>query len=144
MLYDLSNPVDRQKAIQRFKKMLDDQIKIDLTSKQNRTLKQNAYLHLILQYFACCYGDEMEYCKRQFFKLEANKELFEYEHINRQTGEIRTALRSSRDLDTKEMILAIDRFKNYSSSIGIILPDAEQKDFIFEAQKEVERNKEFI
>lgn len=144
MLYNLSNPVDRQKAIQKFKKLLDENAKIDITSKKGRTLKQNSYLHLILQYFSCCYGDEMQYCKRQFFKIEANKELFQYQRVNKQTGEVRIALRSSKDLNTKEMTLAIDRFKHYSASIGIILPEAEQKHFIFEAQKEVAKNLEFI
>ncbi len=144
MLFNLSNLVDKQKAITRFKILLDKKATIDLTEKNTRTPKQNKYLHLLINYFACIMGEESEYCKIHHFKIGANKALFEYERINKVTGEFRLALKSSKDLSTKEMTLAIDRFKDYSAKNGIHLPDATQKDFITEVTQEIERNKQWL
>lgn len=144
MYFDLSKPIDKQKFELKSKNLIKKGSLVELTEKSNRTLKQNAYLHLIISYFALMYGDNLEYCKRKFYKIESNLTTFEYERINKLTGEVRKALKSTKDLSKTELSLTIERFKDYSANIGIVLPDAEQKQFINEIKREVENNKEFI
>ncbi len=79
------------------------------------------------------------------FKQLVNPELFKTEHVNRKTGEVREAWKSTADLDTKQMTLAVDRFRNYASKeAGIYLPEADEREFLENIEIEVERYKEYI
>lgn len=138
MLFNLSIETDRQKAKESFNFLLKNGKKIELKEKKNRrTLSQNRYLHLILSWFAWEYGETLEYVKQEFFKKIANEEIFKTEYANPRTGEIRTAWKSTADLDTATLTTAIDRFRNYASKeAGIYLP--EPSDLVY--LEEIERN----
>lgn len=112
--------------------------------KPQRTMQQNKYLHLIISFFASEYGETSEYVKEQYFKLAANRALFLVERDDPLAGKVRY-LRSTRDLDTEEMRLAIERFRNWASaSAGIYLPSANEQRLLDLADIEVSRNKEYI
>lgn len=112
--------------------------------KPQRTMQQNRYLHLIISFFASEYGETSEYVKEQYFKLAANRALFLVERDDPLAGKVRY-LRSTRDLDTEEMRLAIERFRNWASaSAGIYLPSANEQRLLDLADIEVSRNKEYI
>ena len=146
MFYDANKPIDVQRAIVKFKHLIEKKKTFELTQKkEKRTLNQNSYLHLILSFFALEYGETLEYVKLEFFKKLVNKQIFEYERINVKTGEIRIDYRSSASLNTKEMTDAIERFRNYSSKeAGIYLPTPEEGIMLKEIELQIKNNEQWI
>lgn len=145
MRYDGSNELHAAQARARLDKLIAEKKVFDLTEKKNqRSLSQNAYLHVILAYFACQYGETLEYVKMEYFKRLVNPGTFIRERDDRFLGRIQY-LRSSSDLDKDEMTLCIDRFRNWSSSkAGVYLPNPDEGRLISLMEMEIERNKEFI
>ena len=145
MIYNLKNPSEVIDLENRVNELIEQRAVVDLTKKNpNRSLSQNAYLHLILGFFACEYGCSLDYVKREFYKKVCNKPIFERKKTAK-NGEIIIELRSSRDLDSQEMTTAIERFRNWSSlEAGIYLPSADEKHFISHMQKELRRYKQWI
>ena len=145
MIYNLSNPYD----VERFKgwvdKMIAERRVVEAKRKdENRTIKQNSYLHLIISYFATQYGCGADEAKIDFYKRRCNRDLFERYRRNRR-GDPVPYLRSSAELTKEEMTLSIDRFRNWSSSVaGIYLPSPEDGEMMIYMMQEVERNKEFL
>lgn len=145
MLYDLSNGFDLEKFKNRTIDLINQRAVVDLTKKNpNRSLSQNAYLHLILGFFAVEYGCTLDEVKVDFFKRTCNKAIFEKTIENKQ-GQKVTVLRSTASLDSGEMSLAIDRFRQWAvAEASIYLPDANEQQFLIHMQKEIERNKQWI
>lgn len=145
MIYNLSNDYDLPKFKAYVNKLYEKRAVVEVKEKHpNRSLAQNRYLHLIISYFAAEYGCSADEAKVRFYKQECNKVIFERTKVNKQGKEI-TYLRSSRDLDTGEMSLSIDRFRNWSSSqAGIYLPSPNEESFLLYIQKVIEQNKEYI
>lgn len=139
MIYDLRNPIDRQKATDKFQKLLDDKDVIELKKKMNRTPKQNNYLHLILTWFSLEYGCSLDYAKKNYYK-ELSKDIYVVKKVVKSGREI-DDLRSSADLDSAEMTITIDRFRNWSGQNGIYLPSPDEKEFLKEIQIQESRNR---
>ncbi len=145
MIFNLSNEYDSARFREYVNKLFSDKATVELKRKHPlRSLSQNNYLHALLGFFACEYGCSTDEAKIDFFKRLCNKDLFERVRINR-AGEKISYLRSSSELTTAEMRLAIERFRNWSAGVaGVYLPAADEKDFLFYAQQKIEQNKEFI
>ena len=145
MLFNPNNEFDRTKAKEYFDKLMSGNRPFEIKAKNPpRSLKQNSYLHLLLGYFASEYGCSLDEAKLDFFKRECNRVLFERKRTNKQGKEIAT-MRSSADLDSKEMTLAIDRFRSWSASVaGIYLPAPNEEQFLIHMMQEIERNKEYL
>lgn len=146
MLYDLSNEYQKQDFINKVKALLEgNKLPVVELKKINlqRTSSQNRYLHVLLGYFASQTGYSLEEVKQDFFKKECNPELFYRERLNAKGGKVRY-LRSSADLDTAEMTLAIQRFRNWSSAkANIYLPDAHESSFLIYCEQEYQRFQEY-
>lgn len=113
--------------------------------KPRRTLKQNRYLHLLLQILAIDLGETLEYTKQVVFKQIINKEIFEYERQNPKTGEVSVRFRSTRDLDSTEMKRAIDRLIDYARvELNVSLPSQENNDSIEDMQVYVKNNNQYL
>ena len=145
MLYNLKNEYDVPKFKAYVNRLYAERAVVEVKRKNPaRTLAQNAYLHLLLSYFASEYGCSAEEAKVDFYKRTCNRDLYEREQANKH-GRTVKYLRSSAELTTAEMTLSIDRFRNWSSSVaGIYLPAANEQQMLIYAQQEIERNKEFI
>lgn len=146
MKYDMSNASHREQIQKRLATILEKEKGIvELTEvKPKRTIKQNSYLYLILGLFACEYGESIDYVKEYYFKYAANKTLFLMEKEDRILGK-RKYLRSSSDLTTEEMTLAIERFRDWSSIYaGIYLPSPEEHRLLELADIEISRNKQYL
>lgn len=144
MIYNLKNPSEVIDFENRVDDLIEQRVVVDLTKKNpNRSLSQNAYLHVILGFFASELGYTLEEVKQGIFKQICNKELF-VRNIE-VCGKPIEYLRSSKDLDSQEMTTAIERFRNWSSlEAGIYLPSADEKHFITHMQKELRRYKQWI
>ena len=146
MLYNSNNPMDVQNAITKLKYFIEKKAVFELKQKHpKRSISQNNYLHLILTWFGLETGYTVDEVKQDIFKKHVNPTLF-YE------GEFGSMIkierwRSTASLNTAEMSLAIDRFRNFASAeCSIYLP--EPKDLVIIQQMEIEiskrKNQEFI
>lgn len=145
MIYDTSNPLDKANFMLRAKKLAESGKVIELTEKKpRRSLPQNKYLHVILAYFGAQTGNTLEWVKQQYYKKLVNPDLFIREKEDKYLGRIKV-LRSSADLDTAEMSLSIERFRNWAAQeAGIYIPSADEAILIQQMEIEIERSKEFL
>lgn len=144
MLYDLRKPLDKSRFERRAAQLAKSgEVTVELTERKNRTLAQNAYLHLILGFFAMETGYTRDFVKQEYFKRLVNPELF----IEERDGKLGKAevLRSSRELTTGEMTTAIERFRNWSSQeAGIYIPSPNEEEFLREVEIELNKVNYFI
>lgn len=145
MWYDGNNELQAVQARMRLEKLIKDGKVFELTEKKpKRSLSQNAYLHVLLGYFAAQTGNTLEWVKKEYYKKLVNPTTFIRTKEDRFMGVVKY-LRSSADLDTAEMTTTIDRFRNWSAvEAGIYLPAPDEERLLQLAQIEIERNKEFI
>ena len=134
MIYDLSLQIDRSRAEKRFVQLMGEAVKIELKKKVKRSLNQNSYLHVIIGFFALETGYTRVEAK-QIYK-EQTPQVYEYKKDDKKF------IRSSAELSTSEMSITINRFRDYSSSeAGVYLPSADEKEFLEECEREIQRNK---
>jgi hypothetical protein len=146
MKYDLKNDIDRDKFKTRCNFLFSKKSFVELKEiRDKRSNQQNRYLHLIIAHFAYTYGEKAEYIKEKVFKEICNPELFKSKFTNKKNGKTRDILRSSADLDSQEMTIAIDRFRDYSSKeAGIYLPAPNENEYLKQIEKEIEHYKSYI
>jgi hypothetical protein len=144
MLYDLRNPLDRDRFKRRCNALFKKQGIVDLSEKTQRSSQQNRYLHLLLGYLAIETCNDMEYVKEVFYKRAANKDLFVRAKEDEILGKVEY-LRSSADLTKEEMTLSIDRLRDWSSqTAGIYLPAANEQDFLASIEYEMSKYRQWI
>lgn len=145
MIYELSNEYDLEKFKDKVQKLIESKKTVELKAKNpKRSLRQNSYLHLILGWFACNYGCSVEEAKLDFFKRKCNKDIFEKERSNAKGQRIRYLISTS-DLDSGQMTLSIERFRNWSANEAeLYLPAPDDLRYLQYVEKEIEKNKEFI
>ena len=141
MKLDLSNPIEVERANKRLEWLIEKQKMINLTEvRKKRSDSQNGYFHLLIGWFALEYGETKEYVKQIMFKRDVNPELFRMKYHNQKQGTERVAWRSTADLDTKEMTIAIEKFRDYSAKeAGIYLPDPENVAYLNHIENELRR-----
>ena len=146
MVYDLNTDIDRIRYEKRVKSLLDRRTVVELSErKPKRTIPQNSYLPLLIGEFAMQTGNTMDWVKQEYFKRHCNKELFVRMKYDELTKCEVAVLRSSRDLDTGEMTIAIDRFKHWAAAeCGIDLPDAEDREWLGYIEREMQHNREWL
>jgi len=141
MIYDPKNPLHQKQAIEKLNYFISKEKRFELKAKNDkRSISQNSYLHLILSWFGVETGYTLEEVKQEIFKKHVNANLF-YD------GDIKGIItvsrwRSTADLDTAEMTLAIDRFRDFSSKeLGIYLPEPKDIALLEEIENELSKNK---
>jgi hypothetical protein len=146
MIYDLSNPLDMQQVKIKLDHFINKCKVVELTEKRkNRTLSQNAYLHLLLTWYSFETGMESEYVKQYIFKVYINPDVFKTTTHSKKTGEEYEYIRSTADLNTAELTLCIDRFRNHSSQeLGIYLPEPNDLASLREMERTLSQNKEYL
>lgn len=145
MIYNLDSILDKERFKRRCNALYKRGGLVELSERKGtRTLSQNAYLHLILGWFAVETGNRIDFVKEQYFKRLVNAAIFCEKREDRYLGEVEV-LRSSKDLDTGEMTTAIERFRNWSSAeAGIYLPAANEQGFLNEIEVELRRQQEHL
>lgn len=139
MIYDTKIPALRQKARDRFEWLVSNERRIELKEKKNkRSISQNAYLHLILNWFGLQFGYTLEEVKQEIFKKEVNQDIF-YEG-QKEGIVIIQQWRSTADLNTGELTLAIDRFRDFSASHDCYLPEPKDMVALQEIENELSKH----
>lgn len=149
MIYDPKIELDCKKAIEKLKHFISKGQTFELKAKYpKRSISQNSYLHLILTAFAIETGYTLEEVKQEIFKKHVNSDIFyEGEFEGAIPGVSIQRFRSSANLDTNEMTLAIDRFRNFASlELGIYLPELTDLVILHQIEQEIskQKNQEFI
>lgn len=144
MLYDLKNPLDRERFKRRCNALFKKQCVVELSEKVKRSSQQNRYLHLLLGYLAMETGNSLDYAKEVFYKRSANREIFVREKDDELIGRTEY-LRSSADLTTEEFSMSIDRLRDWSSqTAGIYLPSPSEEEFLASIEYEMSRQQRWI
>ena len=149
MVYDLSNELRREQFKVRANALYKKGCVCELTEKKPvRTLAQNRYLHVILAYFGLEIGESMEYVKQTYFKELVNREIFfDGEKKDKFTGKEVQRWKSTKELNTDVMTLAIERFRTWASTneiLPVYLPSSEDYVLIQQMECELERNAQFL
>jgi hypothetical protein len=146
MIYNPTNEIDAQRSVEKLKYFIKKKKVFELKQKQvSKTYPQLKYVHLIMGWFALEYGETLEYIKLEYFKKLVNPTIFEYEYINRKTGEIRIEYKSLADVTKDELTLAINRFRDYSSKeAGIYLPEPNDLAIMQQIEIELTNNKQYL
>jgi hypothetical protein len=147
MIYDFSNIVSKAKFDFRVERDKEAGNLVEyITKRPVRSNQQNRYLHgVVLPYFAIEYGETVEYIKEEYFKKIVNKELFKTTYTNTKNGEVREDWLSTKDLDTKQMSVAIDRFRDYASKeAGIYIPEANEEEFIKHCMEQISQHDRYL
>lgn len=144
MLYDLNNPLDRERFKRRCNALFKKQGIVELSERTARSNQSNRYLHLILGYLAMETGNTLDYAKEIFYKRNANPRLFVQKKQDDILGEVEY-LRSSATLTQEEFSESIDRLRDWSSQVaGIYLPSPNEEQFLASIEIEMSRYKRWI
>lgn len=149
-VFNMNNEVDRQD----FKSYVNDLYAaalkkgfiVEVKKKHApRSTSQNAYLHYCLSYFASEFGYSLEEVKQDIFKRQVNYNLFARQRMNRR-HQVVTYMRSSSDLDKKEMTDAIEHFRNWSmNTAGLYIPEpTDGEDAYVEAMKQIAAYEKYL
>ena len=147
MLFNLNNEYEKEK----FKEYCSEQYKkggiVEVKRKHpQRSIAQNAYLHVVIAYWASEYGCTMEEAKVRFFKELVNPDIFWTEMTNRRGMKIKR-LKSSSELDKAEMTIAIERFRNWASQneeLPVYIPAPHEQEALVYAMQRIENCKEHL
>lgn len=144
MLYDLKNPLDRERYKRRCNALFKKQGIVELSERTIRSNQSNRYLHLLLGYLAIETGNTLDYAKEVFYKRNANREIFVREKEDEYLGKVEY-LRSSASLTQEEFSTSIDRLRDWSSQVaGIYLPSPNEEQFLASIEVELSRYKQWI
>jgi len=145
MYFDSKKEEDRKRSLTYLQHLFDKEKRFEIVEKRNkRTLSQNNYLHLLLTWFAIETGNTVEYVKLEYFKKLCNADIFVTDKSDRFLGSVQVIVSTS-GIDTKQMTVAIDRFRNWSSAeAGIYLPEANEEEFLRNIQVEMERQRQWL
>jgi hypothetical protein len=128
---------DIQRFDEKAKSLKEKKAKVELKQKrEKRTLSQNAYLHVCISMFAIHVGETLRRTKTDL-KRESGFMVEEYKG--------KKYLRSSTELDTKEMTLWIDWIRNYAAMNEIFIPspDDYRRNWV-EYERQVEACKPYL
>lgn len=142
MIYNPKNQLQIKQAIERLQHFINQGKRFELKEKRDRrSISQNSYLHLILTWFAIETGYTLEEVKQEIFKKVVNSSLFDDGEIEGKIKGLKIQRwRSTASLDTKEMTLAIERFRDFSSKeLGIYLPEPHDLALIQDMENEISK-----
>lgn len=144
MLYDLKNPLDRERFKRRCNALFKKQGIVELSERVKRSNQSNKYLHLLCSYLGMETGNSLDYVKEIFYKRAANAEIFVREKEDELLGKTEY-LRSSAELTQEEFSLSVDRFRDWSSQVaGIYLPSPNEEQFLESIEYEMSRRQRWM
>lgn len=118
MIYDLSKDIERKEFESYYELLKKRACMVNLSQKRKkRTINQNSYLHVLFSLYGLKFGYSIEEAKVSIkrvlkYTYKKNDEIF---------------LKRTRDMNTKELSIFIEKFRNYSNTEGgYYLPSANE------------------
>lgn len=143
MLYNLSDDLDRKRFLAKVDYLCGKGGVVELSGKRTRTLSQNNYAHLCFGVLAMEVGESVEYVKQEVFKRICNPDIFIVEKHNPILGTIQV-LRSTAELTTGEMSIAIDRYRKWCSEQGVYIPEANEQAIIASLEAQLSKYQRYV
>src|SRR5690606_34027340 len=110
MIFNTKIQSEAEKAIERFRWLIENQKTFELTEKkEKRSIRQNMYQHMIFGWFGLHFGYTLVEVKQEIHKKVVNPDVFYEMEVEGIVNIERW--RSTADLDTGETTLCIDRFR---------------------------------
>ena len=140
--YKPNNPTEYLACLDLINKAKDNNKEIELKLYHpKRSNRQNAYLYFCLQWFAHEYNCTVAEAKEVFLKRIAAQHIFKREM--EVDGYIVEYYRSTSDLDTVEMMSAIENFRSYAEINGHPIPDANDYELVRFCEREIEKTQAY-
>ena len=143
MMYNLSTPLDLARFDAKVESARQKGCVVELTEKTSRSRNQNSYLHLLIGVIAMDVGVTLDYAKREYFKRLVNRDIFIRKVHDRFSGEVEV-IRSSKELTTEEMSVAIDRFKRWGFEQGYYMPNPDDISLLRDIEVEMGRMRQYL
>ena len=149
MLIDTSNQQEWAKLEEYLAKAKSNGDLIEVNNKASRSLKQNAYLHVLIAYFSAHKCVMKEYTKRVYLKRNVCRDIYVITRYDPITMKDEENFRSTSSLTKEEMTMVIERFRNWSArEADLYLPSAdeykENKELRKQMLKDIDNAKGFI
>lgn len=144
MLYDLTKDFDKERFKKRVNSLYSKSRIVEVKDLTNRSLRQNAYLHTILSFFAYEIGETMQYVKDSYYKRHCNSDLFVVKKFDSRLNQEIQYVKSSSELSKEEMTMSIQRFRDFASQQGVYIPSADEHKYVNDMALIVEQNKNWI
>ena len=117
MILDLHKDTDRKRAEVYFDKLMEQRAKMELKKiPQRRSLSQNAYLHVLFALWGGEYGYSIDEAKIVIKRL--------LNYVYEKNGN--TFLVHTSEMNSEELTVFIDKFRNLSALEGFYLPSADE------------------
>ena len=135
MKYDFSKSYSQQKALEYLNKLIKDGSKCEVKKiHPKRSLSQNSYLHVLFALWGNEFGYTIDEAK-QTIKWQLG-----YTYTNKKLGYDTIYYRNTSKMDTKELTIFIDKFRDWSAhTCDFYLPspsEFEEERIYFENQIE--------
>jgi|SRR5690625_3710071 len=142
MYFDFTLEEDVKAAQKWLENAIEKQYYVSMRKRSGqRTLSQNAYLHVLFNIFSLDSGYSTEEVKQRIFKTIVNRDVFCV--VDELSGDI--YVRSTAELSKDEMSFCIDRFRNFAAmEMGIYLPFAHEHTELHKAKQYIEKNKKWL
>lgn len=140
--YRPNNPTEYLAALDFINRAKENDKEIELKLYHpKRSGKQNNYLYFCLQWFAHEYNCTVFEAKEVILKRVAAPHIFEREMVV--SGETIKYYRSTADLDTVEMMSAIENFRAYADMVNHPIPDEHDQDLRRYCEREIEKTTQY-
>lgn len=144
MIYNLANDLEERTFALRVQRLTRQKAMVELTEKRPRSLRQNAYCHLAIAYFALQIGLPPAEVKDAYFKTHCSPDIFIRTRFDPILHTQRTYLRSTAQVTAQEMTTAIDRFMQFAAEQGIYIAPPDQHIALLHMQHDVEQAKRYL
>jgi len=146
MKFDGGINIDQNKARTYLDKLINDQSKFEIVKKnKQRTIKQNAYMHVCITLFAIHFGYTLHEAKTD---LKRDCPYHEFTRYSKQcpiTGKEKIRLSSTKDYTTDQAGKFIDWLREYAGVNGCYIPTSDEyleRKWLIDL--EIERNKKYL
>ena len=143
--FNLVDPRDYLEALTVLNQAKEGGYELEISRpKKPRTLKQNAYYWLLIEYFACVYGCTKTEAAEHYFKELCNPDIFVRTSVDKKTGECYKYRRSTTEIDKQTMTSAIRNWIEWCAMNGIELPQENDYIAIKYCEREIEKHKNYL
>jgi len=133
MRFNSSIPYQRENAINYFQKLIEEKRRFEIKRIfEGRTIQQNSYLHLLFSLYGLHFGLTLEEAKQDI------KRDLGYTYIKNE----REYFKHTSEMNTKELTDFIEKFRSYSSTLGLYLP--KPNEISDEQLNEIDRNQNYL
>lgn len=134
MIFNPRHTAYKDKAFEYLNYLIKNRKRFELKEiRKPRTQSQKGYMYVTFNYVVLRTGSSLEDVKQILFKEICNPDIFIREGM---FG--KTYLRSTEDLDTKEMFVATENFRNHCAlELGIYIPSPNEEEKLEALEAEI-------